>query len=126
MIVFHNNLGKSYQPSHVNALKRKFSFNLFKTKNGVLFGECYMDILAHKNDNDFSGGDKAKMQDMMNILFLEEGQKVYTSLNGQDIYEIDSGKLQAMSRRYNRNGELIAESEKRQLFQKMRMLSCLH
>lgn len=85
-----------------------------------------MDILAHKNDNDFSGGDKAKMQDMMNILFLEEGQRVYTSLNGQDIYEIDSGKLQAMSRRYNRNGELIAESEKRQLFQKMRMLSCLH
>ena len=113
MIVFHNNLGKSYQPSHVNALKRKFSFNLFKTKNGVLFGECYMDILAHKNDNDFSGGDKAKMQDMMNILFLEEGQRVYTSLNGQDIYEIDSGKLQAMSRRYNRNGEQIAESEKK-------------
>lgn len=113
MIVFHNNLGKSFQPSHVNTVKRKFSLNSFKTKDGVLFGECYKDILAYKNDNDFSGRDKAKLQNMLNILFLEEGQKDYTSVNGQKIYEIDSGKLQAMSRRYKRNGELIAESERK-------------
>lgn len=112
MIVFHNNLGKSFKPSHVNTHKRNFSFNLFKTKNSVLFGECYTDILTHKNDNDFSGKDKTKLQNMMNILFLEEGHRVYTSINGQDIYDIDSGKLQAMSRRYKRNGESIAEGER--------------
>lgn len=112
MIVFHNSLGKSFQPSNQDTHKRRFPLNSSKTKDGVLFGECYPDILAHKNDNDFSSRDKAKLQNMMNVLFLETGQKVYTSINGQDIYEIDSGKLQAMSRRYKRNGELVAESEK--------------